>query len=112
METDTEFTSCACLLSVKTETCFPDRMLLQPCNTKFIFVSVHDFKCSVCNADPRGRTVEGGGLCRLWVRILWGHGCMSVVSAVCQADVFATGRSRRVFSRVCSCVSLSVIHTV
>jgi hypothetical protein len=57
VETDAGFTSCARLLSAKRETCFPDRMLLQPCIMKFIFVSVSDFKCCVYNADPSGRTV-------------------------------------------------------
>ena len=40
METAAEFASCVHLLSAKTETCFPDRVLLQPCNVKFIFLSV------------------------------------------------------------------------
>jgi hypothetical protein len=41
--------------------------------------------------------------------VLSGRSLVKVVC--CQVEVFATGRSRRVLSTVCMCVSLSVIHT-
>jgi hypothetical protein len=80
VENDAQFTSCARLLLAKTESCFPDRMLLQPCNVKFIY-DLYAFSGVVCLMPiPVAAQSKAARFLGLRVRILREQGCMSLVS--------------------------------